>query len=428
MPRLRTVYGNQHLKVCRLKQVRRGKPYWSRQWYGRVQYRRQRFNFPLGTDKKKALKQWGKIQKDISNPEISWESILEEHKPGYVGTLEEKRTKRTIPKSGVTLDDHLEFVWSNLSSLDMKHATMQEYEASLLRVVAVGTAQQAGKSNPTALLTKQQKTALRRKPLTVLTRKLVNHYKAAMTEAAEEEGRDILSARRSVNSYLRQARAVFSREIRGRAEDEGIELPDLSKFLEASGFTGSSVRYHLPHDALIKKTFKHLADPNKAPLRDVYIAILLGLFGGLRKGEVAYVGPAQLTAANKKPGINVTNNTKNNKVRFVPLQKPVFNLLKSVAPEESEFFIKGTPTYRTDDLFDETNAWLRSLGWEVNKPFHELRKLFGSMIASTEGLERARQLLDHESIRTTQEHYGDTEMSEEISTLWTEFKPVPRDL
>lgn len=424
MARRKKKHGNQHLKVYRLKQTRNGKEYWSRGWYGRRRHRRHSYYFPLGTDEKEALIQWKQIYMEIQSKQVPFEEILLKYLPGYAGRKESRRPSQHIPAHDFTIEDYLQFVWAHLSSLDMKPETLKEYEVSLLRLIGVGLAQQAGRPNPTVRLSDKEKQRLRRRPLTILNRSLVTHYKTATVEAAEEEGRSTISARRSANSYLKQARSLFSKQIRGLAEDSGIKLPNLTSFLEAEGFRKVKVRYILPNDKLIKKTFEHLSDPEKAPPRDIYIAVLLALFGGLRKKEVPLVGPDSLTKSNDKPGINIPDKTKNKLPRFNALQARVFEFLKSAFPEGSEFFIQGTMTYRTDDLFDEASAWLRNLGWKVNKPFHELRKLVGSMIATTQGMQAAQKFLDHESIRTTEEYYADITMSEEIAALWEEFEPV----
>jgi hypothetical protein len=146
----------------------------------------------------------------------------------------------------------------------------------------------------------------------------------------------------------------------------------------------------------------------------------------LRKKEVAGVTPLDLTESNATPGVNVRD-TKNGLPRPAPLNRKVYELLKAAAQHVSTYLIKGTKTYRSDDLFDEANSWLRSHGWNRDKPFHELRKLYGSMIASTQGLERAKELLDHESVRTTEEFYARTDMAKDICALWETFITVPLD-
>lgn len=425
MAKTRRVYGAKPFRVRQIEQVRMGRAYWSLEWYGICKHRGHRYYFPLGYEKKEALEKWTHILMKIKSKQFLFEEILEEHKRGYVLQKAEKPDKRPkkISTLDITIGDHLNFVWANKASFDMKLKTLQDYEACLIRLVGVGMAQREGSDDPTAVISKHAKERIRRKPLSRLSLLLVESYKQSALDVADEEGRSEKSAKRSANSYIRQAKALFSKKIRNLAKASGIKLPDLTDFLDSNGYSGVKVRYQLPNDALIKKTFEHLADPGKAPPRDVYVAILLALFAGARKSEVIRARPAWLTEANKKPGIDLKE-TKNGLPRFVPLPSRVFSWLRRNTPPENAYFIQGTKTYRTADVYKAANAWLRGLGWDRGKHFHELRKLFGSMIATTEGMEKAKNLLDHESIRTTEEHYANTTMGPGIVALWENFNPV----
>lgn len=425
MARRETFFGNQYCKVRRLKQVRNGKPYWSKEWFGTRTHRGKRYTFPLGQNKEKALQQWRKIQGDLDDSEIPFETILRNHKRGYVARPEPTtKPKRPARFRELTIEDHIEFIGTIDDSLEIKTRTLQDYVACLLRVVGVGLAFQDNAPNPTAVLTKEQKAALLKLPLTIIDLRLAENFKRAILGAANSEGRNLKSAKRSANSYLRQAKALFSHGIRNQAKIDGFKLPDLSEFLGAHSFAKVKMRYQLPNEVLIYALFQAMADPERAPHRDIYIVILFALFGGLRKTEAAGVRPQDLTEANASPGVNVIE-TKNGLPRFAPLVQAVFAWLKTASHPGPPYLIMGTKTYRTDDLFDEANAWLRSIGWNRAKPYHELRKLYGSMIASTQGLERAKELLDHESISTTEEFYARTDLAKDICALWETFIPVP---
>lgn len=420
MPRNRTVYGNQHLKVRKLKQVRDGTTYWSAEWHGCRKYRGKRYYFPLGTDPKEAMRKWGSIMRDISNPGIPFQSVLIKYKRGYTPGSATPVQNRRIDEDDRTIGDHLDFVWANRSALNVQPDYLRNYGSCLIRIVGVGLAWQAGEEDATAMLTQRQIDNLKKKPLSLLDLLLVEAYKQATLDSADEEGRSEKSAKRSVNSYIRQAKALFSKRIRNLCKANGIQLPDLADFLDSDGYSGVKVRYQLPNDALIRKTFEYLADPDKAPPRDVYVAILLALFADARKSEVIKARPVWLTESHDQPGIDLKE-TKNGLPRFIPLPLQVFLWLRESTPATNTYFIEGTKTYRTADVYKAANAWLRALGWDRGKPFHELRKLYGSMIATTQGLEKAKDLLDHESIRTTEEHYAKTTMGQGIVALWEGF-------
>ncbi len=63
----------------------------------------------------------------------------------------------------------------------------------------------------------------------------------------------------------------------------------------------------------------------------------------------------------------------------------------------------------------------KRLSKAAGKVFHSRRDFAKSQPRKTGG----PKYLDHESIRTTQEYYASLEMGEEISGLWSAFRPVP---
>ena len=71
--------------------------------------------------------------------------------------------------------------------------------------------------------------------------------------------------------------------------------------------------------------------------------------------------------------------------------------------------------YRCDCTWRDLNVWLRKKGIHQTKAIHSLRKESGSLIASTFGIEAARQHLGHRDIRTTSSHYVEKRKRVEVS-------------
>jgi integrase len=71
--------------------------------------------------------------------------------------------------------------------------------------------------------------------------------------------------------------------------------------------------------------------------------------------------------------------------------------------------------YRCDCTWRDLHAWLRGKGIRQPKAIHSLRKESGSLIASTHGIEAARQHLGHRDIRTTSSHYVDKKKRVEVN-------------
>ena len=63
--------------------------------------------------------------------------------------------------------------------------------------------------------------------------------------------------------------------------------------------------------------------------------------------------------------------------------------------------------YRCHKTFDRVNAWLRLQGVMADKPLHDLRKEFGSIVAAQSDIFSASRQLRHANIATTAAYYAD---------------------
>ena len=261
------------------------------------------------------------------------------------------------------------------------------------------------------------------RPVTVLDGELVYRYKQAISGVQADDARRT-QLQRSANTLLRSARALFSPHLLEHYRIvAGLRLPDLSEFRQAPGFRGVAKEdYRIPSDDLVRATLADL-EASRFTHPDRYAAVWLALGFGLRKSEAAAVRagwfvrlngrihlelrevvqpgtPGQTSTATKSGAINpripVANGAWEHLVTIVELLPPDRHVL---APA-------GTDTYRADALFDEISGWLRGLGWETQKAFHEFRALAGCWVAMRDGLLVARDWLRHSSVTTTERHYG----------------------
>ena len=92
----------------------------------------------------------------------------------------------------------------------------------------------------------------------------------------------LASAKRTANSYVRCARALFGRDIVKRLK--GFPLPTPLPFEGVELFEGGSMKYisKVNAQALIAAARAEL----KSEEPEVYEAFLLGLFAGMRKAEI----------------------------------------------------------------------------------------------------------------------------------------------
>jgi integrase len=67
--------------------------------------------------------------------------------------------------------------------------------------------------------------------------------------------------------------------------------------------------------------------------------------------------------------------------------------------------------YRSQEHFERLIAWLRSKGVKTRRPFHTLRKEFGSLINANHDIHAASRSLRHSSIAVTHAYYADNRRS-----------------
>ena len=287
------------------------------------------------------------------------------------------------------------------------------------------------------------------RPLSLLDAELVYRFKQTIAGRSTDDARRAQLAR-SANTVLRSARALFSPLLLEHYRIEAcLTLPNLTEFREAPGFRSVQKEdYRIPSDELVRATLADL-EATRLSHPDRYAAIWLALGFGLRKSEAAAVRagwfvrfngrihlelrevvqpgtPGQTSTATKSgavsPRIPVSNGAWEHLGPIVELRKPTDHVL---APT-------GTDTYRGDHLFDEISDWLRALGWETTKAFHEFRALAGCWVAMRDGLLVARDWLRHSSVTTTEKHYGryvrtqvsDTALDTAAHSAYTGPKPT----
>ena len=82
-----------------------------------------------------------------------------------------------------------------------------------------------------------------------------------------------------------------------------------------------------------------------------------------------------------------------------------------------DYLIKNRADYGRP-AFKEALEELRAVGWQRSKPMHELRKLFGSYVASTESIYTAQKYCRHADSSTTNDLYADLIDDNTVTDLW----------
>lgn len=287
--------------------------------------------------------------------------------------------------------------------------SVAEYEASLRRVIAgvrgikaksdkhADRAEWHGKINAVRLdqVTPAEVRAWMKAELTIAARN---------GETAKDRRAHTLA------SHLRDARALFAEHIVAEVK-KSLTLPDELPF-EGITATATTRRFNCDVDPRALYAASAKLDP------DTRTAFDLLLCGGLRRGEADLLPWSHVDLVAGKVRIDVTEFFRpksRESYRTVPLPPDAAARLRKrrAATPDAVFVLEGSEPrvgiergyeYRAD-AWDKLPAWLRAHGIVDRTPLHTLRKLSGSFIYATAGLEAARKHLGHRDITTTASSY-----------------------
>ncbi len=257
--------------------------------------------------------------------------------------------------------------------------------------------------------------------LALLTPDVVNAWRNRYVAKAGTDPVARKSAERSAASYLRCARSLFTPEVTAMLH---VKTP-------ANPFTGVKLkdpgpqRYHseINPEWLLACAGRELR--KKEPQQ--YLALFLCLWAGLRRKEADLLTWEQIDFKQGQIHIRRTAHFEpktEESQREIDLAPEALDVLRSFRKgSASEFVLDGAQPnpastydyYRCDCIWRDLNAWLRGKGVRQQKAIHALRKESGSLIASSHGIEAARQHLGHRDIRTTSSHYVDKKKRIEVS-------------
>lgn len=199
----------------------------------------------------------------------------------------------------------------------------------------------------------------------------------------------------TINAGLRAARSLFSK--RAMILYSMAHKPDpalVRDFFSVPMLRENENRFELPTAAADQLAHEKL--PEEPAL---YRAFLLARYGGLRAGEIIaarkdwiegttiFVGGREFAA-------------KSRRWRPVALPSSIIDTLLA-GPGES---IVGDDAFRLVERV--LPGRLRDLGFPAKKPIHSLRRYAGSIVATTQSIRAAKDLLGHSSVAVTEKHYA----------------------
>ena len=394
--------------------TRDGERYEVPEWSVRLQHLGTREAFALGSANASAAAVKAK-EIDTFLHANGWVATLAKFKPGVIA-------KADICTVG-------EFLGDVQARSHLKPMTVRRYAVKLRKMVADLARVDAGAKGRAKRAKYDYATGGRRawlakvdgQSLDVLTPETVNGWRNRYVSKAASDPVARKSAERSAASYLRCARALFAPDV----------IFTLRVKLPANPFAGVKLkdpgpqRYHseINPEWLLACAQRELREQEPQH----YLALFLCLWAGLRRKEADLLTWEQIDFKQGQIHIRRTAHFEpktEESQRMIDMAPEALDVLRSFKPGNvSEFVLDGAQPnpiatydyYRCDCIWRDLHAWLRSKGVRQRKAIHALRKESGSLIASTHGIEAARQHLGHRDIRTTSSHYVDKKKRVEVS-------------
>jgi integrase len=339
-------------------------------------------------------------------------------KLGVEATLEKHRPKKDSLDRVATIGEWIDAA-KKISSVNP--TTFNCYAASLRLIagqIGTGKKKKLSKSRfgPKSGGAAAYRDAINSLSLDILTLADIQKWRIAY-EAKGKTPFEKKSRRTSCNSTIRQARSLFAPKIVKFIPD--LKLPSPLPFEDVEFFPKQNNKYFskIDPEELLKKAQTELAAQNPA----AFLAMLLALGAGLRKGEIDSLQWNQVdfdkglvrVETTDKADLKTSDSRGEVDIDFgtVAILRGYRAKAKGLFVIESKNLNSGAQTwgrqYRANGVFETLKSWLREQGVEARKPIHELRKELGSLVTRKYGIYAASRMLRHSSVATTEAHYTD---------------------
>jgi len=298
--------------------------------------------------------------------------------------------ERHTPKSDVTVEDAVKAI----VRADLRASTRDNYVSALRWFAArhIGlkaTKKTYGPKGAAEYRRKVQALKLADLSLDQVRALIDRHIQGAVGDAAAER-----SARISVASFIRNAKAALR-----IAERQGLTLPEPRPFTgiaKPDGAIAPSYTNTFNAAQLLREAQGELATHPH-----VYIPILLALGAGLRRSEIENLCWRRVDAHGKRVLVQATGGWKPKTGE----SEQAVHVSDGLIAEMERFRAGADDLVTTPVGLDNAVEWLRGKGLDTDKPLHQLRKEFGSIIAQESDLFSASKALRHSSLSVTASVY-----------------------
>ncbi len=389
---------------------RQGGATYAAPWYCRKTVSRKTQIFPLGLDPNTADSMADEIAAFLSIPSNTLEMAVARYNPRAA-----ERALRVASIGDVISTYHRALNVVGRKGKSVGKSSYAGYRSSMLTFIRKALAFREGVPFESWLGRKNiDASPWLNRPVSLLTARLVSDFKLACTSVEpgepELDEEELLTAKISADSCLRNARAFFSKAALRYYSQVSLEIPDMAEFLAEPDF-GAKKYFELLPLSIVEPLMRDSLKLRDDDL-DAYRGFILATHCGLRHAEIEAFQTAWLREEDR-PMLYVTTSgdftPKHGRGRKVGIEQWVAALLADIGP------------IKDPSSLANLNVWLREHGVAVNKPLHELRKLWVSYKAKSEGLLAAQQQAGHRDPKTTTMHYADNMLPERLLPFW---KPI----
>jgi len=335
---------------------------------------------------------------------------------GWDAVQAKYRPKAAEAKSNLNVG---QFIALAESVANVERVTLRGYVAALRRIVSDSFNLDLGKKkfDPHGGGHQEWIESVGAVKLASLTPQKIQQWKRSFLSDAPPDPISQRSAKTSVNTYLRQARSLFSRMVVKHLG--GVSLPDPLPFSGVEFEPRQSLKYRATFDiqALISKAKNELATKNP----EAFKVFLLAVMVGLRRKEIdllewdSFLWDAGVVRVQATQHFDAKTEDSLGDVAVDVELLEVFRGYRARATSPFVIESMGQPKpgisywhYRCQEVFERLIHWMRQNGVKGNKPLHTLRKEFGSQVCALHGVHAASRQLRHADIAITNMFYTDT--------------------
>ena len=217
----------------------------------------------------------------------------------------------------------------------------------------------------------------------------------------------------SINSDVRQGRAVFSRQAVEYYEGLGLVMPStLDKFMKVRLLKAEDGGYDPIDPAVLAKMDAAIAELKNTNYELWKVLVLVRKLG-LRDDEICHAKGKWIIKTSEGIALAIREwpgefRPKNGIPREILLNAELTEALSGLDAEKSIILPEGKKTPRRNLIYRAANKWIRAYVPDREKGIYELRKQSGSEVATDAPghLFDAQKFLGHKSYSTTEKYYA----------------------